>query len=139
MLFPTRINYLEHCQTFQFPHTNLSDCSFFLFVNLQRLLAHCIKKLFFAARKGDDIALDALKETAKYLGIGLAGVVNLLNPEIVVIGGGIAEGGANFLEHVSQEMKQRVLPPAVDKLSVVKAALGNDAGFIGAGLLGEKM
>ncbi len=98
-----------------------------------------IKKLFFAARKGDDIALDALKETAKYLGIGLAGVVNLLNPEIVVIGGGIAEGGANFLEHVSQEMKQRVLPPAVDKLSVVKAALGNDAGFIGAGLLGEKM
>jgi glucokinase len=96
-----------------------------------------IKKVFAAARKGDEIARDALKETARYLGIGLAGVVNLLNPEVVLIGGGIAEGGAGFLEMVSAEVKKYAFESAVEKLSIVKAALGNDAGFIGAGLLGE--
>lgn len=96
-----------------------------------------IKKVFIAAKKGDEIAKDVLSETAKYLGIGLAGVVNLLNPEIVVIGGGIAEGGAGFLDMVSAEIKKCAFDTAVEKLSVVRAALGNDAGFIGAGLLGE--
>lgn len=96
-----------------------------------------IKKVFMAAKKGDEIARDVLNETAKYLGIGLAGVVNLLNPEVVVIGGGIAEGGAGFIEAVSAEVKKYAFDCAVEKLRVVKAALGNDAGFIGAGLLGE--
>jgi glucokinase len=64
--------------------------------------------------------------------------VNLLNPDVVVIGGGVTEGGAGFLEAVSAEIKKRALDSAVEKLSVVRAALGNDAGFIGAGLLGEK-
>jgi len=97
-----------------------------------------IRKVFAAAKKGDEIAKDVLKETATYLGIGLAGVVNLLNPEVVVIGGGVAEGGAVFLDVVSAEIKRRAFDSAVEKLSVVRAALGNDAGFIGAGLLGEK-
>ncbi|MFQ6008908.1 MAG: ROK family protein [Candidatus Zixiibacteriota bacterium] len=96
-----------------------------------------IKKVFIAAKKGDEIARAVLNETAKYLGIGLAGVVNLLNPEIVVIGGGIAEGGAGFIEAVTAELKTYAFDSAVEKLMVVKAALGNDAGFIGAGLLGE--
>jgi len=96
-----------------------------------------IKKVFVAAKKGDEIAKDILNETAMYLGIGLAGIVNLLNPEMVVIGGGIAEGGAGFLEAVSAEIKRRAFESATVNLSVVKAALGNDAGFIGAGLLGE--
>jgi glucokinase len=96
-----------------------------------------IKKVFMAAKKGDEIARDVLNETAKYLGIGLAGVVNLLNPEVVVIGGGIAEGGAGFIEAVASEIKKYAFDCAVEKLRVVKAALGNDAGFIGAGLLNE--
>jgi len=97
-----------------------------------------LKVTYAAAKKGDEIAKDVLKETATYLGIGLAGVVNLLNPEVVVIGGGVAEGGAVFLDVVSAEIKKRAFDSAVEKLSVVRAALGNDAGFIGAGLLGEK-
>jgi glucokinase len=95
-----------------------------------------IKKVFLAAKKGDDIAKEVLVETAGYLGIGLAGVVNLLNPEVVVIGGGISEGGAGFLEAVTAELKKYAFASAVESLTVVKAALGNDAGFIGAGLLG---
>jgi glucokinase len=96
-----------------------------------------IKKLFAAARKGDEIARDVIAETATYLGIGLAGVVNLLNPEIVVIGGGIADGGDYFVETVASEIKRRAFDSAVKNLRVARATLGNDAGFIGAGILGD--
>ena len=96
-----------------------------------------IKKLFNAYKREDEIAVQVLDETAGYVGIALAGLVNLLNPEIVVIGGGIAEGGGRFLEKVQQEVKKRAFSSAVENLIIVKATLGNDAGFIGAGLLGE--
>ena len=96
-----------------------------------------IKKLFTGLRKHDNVARETLDETAAYLGTGLAGVVNLLNPETVVIGGGVADGGGGFVDSVAREIKERAFASAVQNLRVVKAALGNDAGFIGAGLLGE--
>ena len=95
-----------------------------------------IKKIFAALHKGDEIAIEVIRNTATYLGIGLAGIVNLLNPETVVIGGGITDGGGTFIEDVQAEIKKRAFSSATDHLSVVKAELGNDAGFIGAGLLG---
>ncbi len=96
-----------------------------------------IKKLFVANKKGDKTASLVIAETASYLGIGLSGIVNLLNPETVVIGGGITDGGGRFVELVSEELKKHAFSSAVEKLQIVKASLGNDAGFIGAGLLGE--
>jgi glucokinase len=96
-----------------------------------------VKKVFAALKKGDEVAHEAVQETARCLGIGLAGIVNLINPEIVVIGGGIVDGGGGFIEAVSAEIKRTALGSAVEKLHVVKATLGNDAGFIGAGLLVE--
>jgi len=97
-----------------------------------------IKKLFQAARQKDEIAVEVIAETARYLAIGLAGVVNLLNPELVVVGGGVADGGAGFVETVAQELRPRVCDSAAEKLRIVKASLGNNAGFIGAGILGEE-
>ncbi len=96
-----------------------------------------VKKLFSAHKKGDPVAAEVLDETARYLGTGLAGIVNLLNPRSVVIGGGVADGGGGFVEAVAAAIRERALASAVEHLSVVRAALGNDAGFIGAGLLGE--
>jgi glucokinase len=96
-----------------------------------------IKKLFAAAKKGDEIALEALEETATILGAGLSGVVNLLNPEALILGGGIIEGGAGFIETIGAEIRRRAFPSATENLRILKAELGNDAGFIGAGLLGE--
>jgi len=95
-----------------------------------------IKKIFSALKKGDGTTRQVMAETARYLGVGLAGIVNLLNPETVVIGGGIIEGGGGFLEAITAELKKYAFDSAVENLNVVKAALGNDAGFIGAGLLG---
>lgn len=96
-----------------------------------------IKKLFAAAKEDDPVAMEVIRETARYLGIGLAGIINTLNPEILVIGGGITDGGAGFTDMVYENIKEHAFDSAVEKLKVVKAALGNDAGFIGAGLLGE--
>lgn len=96
-----------------------------------------IKQLFTAAKRGDKIANEVLAETAQYLGIGLANLVNLLNPEIIIIGGGIADGGPEFLSKLSLAVKEQAFDSAVKELKIVKATLGNDAGFIGAGLLGE--
>jgi len=96
-----------------------------------------IKKLFAAARKGDETALAVVEETARILGAGLAGVVNLINPEALIFGGGIIDGGAGFIETAGAEIRQRAFPSATENLRILKAELGNDAGFIGAGLLGE--
>nr|MBN2277013.1 ROK family protein [candidate division Zixibacteria bacterium] len=96
-----------------------------------------IRKLFSAARKGDEIALSVIEETATILGAGLSGVINLLNPEALVLGGGIIDGGAGFIETVGAEIRRRAFGAATENLRILKAELGNDAGFIGAGLLGE--
>ncbi len=96
-----------------------------------------IKRLFIAAKKGDPDALAVIAETAEYLGAGLAGAVNLLNPEAVIIGGGVADGGAGFVEAVAAEIRKRAFGSATENLRVARATLGNDAGFIGAGILGE--
>ncbi|MDZ4724307.1 MAG: ROK family protein [candidate division Zixibacteria bacterium] len=96
-----------------------------------------VRKLFAAVKKGDEVALQVINETASYLGAGLASVVNLLNPEIVVIGGGVADGGGGFVEAVAAEIRRRAFKPAVSNLRVAKASLGNDAGFIGAAIVGD--
>ena len=97
-----------------------------------------IRKLFVAAKKKDEVAAGVISATARYLAIGLAGAVNLLNPNLVIIGGGVADGGAGFVETVALELRNRICDSAVDGLRVVKAALGNNAGFVGAGILGEE-
>ncbi len=96
-----------------------------------------IKKLFAAARKGDSVAIDVIQESADYLAIGIANAVNILNPEIVVIGGGVADGGAGFVEAVATEVRKKAVGPSGTDLRITKATLGNDAGFIGASILGE--
>ena len=101
-----------------------------------RKLAKLTPKLIYeAARKGDRLAKKILKDTGMYLGVNLAGVINLLNPEIVVIGGGVADAGEFIFKSVRETVKKRAMPLPAKTAKIVKAKLGEDAGIIGAGVL----
>jgi glucokinase len=90
--------------------------------------------IFQAAEAGDRLAVQILEQEITYLSAGLASVVNLLNPEVIVVGGGFVEAGTSFLHLLEKSIKERAFPSAVKGLKVVRAKLGNDAGFIGAAL-----
>ncbi|MCK4386073.1 MAG: ROK family protein, partial [candidate division Zixibacteria bacterium] len=91
--------------------------------------------IFKAERKGDILASNIINQACAYLGAGIASAVNLLNPQVVVIGGGVSEGGPSFIRRIKKEVRRRAFPSATKNLKVVKAKLGNDAGFIGAAIL----
>ena len=96
------------------------------------------KLIFEAFKKGDRIASQVVDEVSVYLGTAIASAVNLLNPEVVVIGGGVGQAGKRFIRMVEGQVKKRVNPSAAD-FKMKKARMGNDAGFIGAALLGEAL
>ena len=84
------------------------------------------------ARAGDSLAQRAIKETGLSLGIGIANVANLLNPEMIVLSGGITNLGEYLFGPLREEVKKRALPKAVEGLKIVRAELGDNAGVIGA-------
>jgi glucokinase len=96
-----------------------------------------IKIITGAARQDDYVAKEALEETSEYLAIAMGNVANLINPQLIIFGGGIVDGWPEFIGKVSSAIRKHAFPSAVKELKISKAALGNDAGFIGAGLLGE--
>jgi len=91
--------------------------------------------LFEMAKKGNKKAIKVWQITGQYLGIGLANLVNIMNPSIIVIGGGIANVGGLLLKPARKEMKKNILSPLAKNTPVVRAKLGEYAGAIGAGLL----
>lgn len=88
-----------------------------------------------AAQEGDVVAKKIFERMGEYLGIGLASVVNLLNPERIVIGGGIADAGEILFEPLKRTLKHRAMPIQGEAVEIVHAKLGNTAGLIGASLL----
>ena len=90
------------------------------------------KAISSAARAGDKLSKLVMKETGTYLGIALASYVNILNPEIIVIGGGIANAGELLLKPAKKEMMKRAYPIPARNVKVVRAKLRNDAGIIGS-------
>lgn len=89
-----------------------------------------------AAREGDVAATGLLAEVGRRLGQGVAGLVNVLDPEIVVIGGGASEAGELLLAPLRAAFLDSLEGADVrPEVPIVAAALGNDAGAIGAGLL----
>jgi glucokinase-like ROK family protein len=88
-----------------------------------------------AACNGDDIARQLLKEVGRYLGIGIASVINLLGPELIVIGGGVSQAGEFFFEEIQNVIKKRAFTTMVKSPEIVASALGEDASSIGAAAL----
>ncbi len=91
---------------------------------------------FDAAKKGDKAALEVVKKYQEYIADGLANLVNVLCPEIIVVGGGICKEGDYLLGPVNEMMQKRVFGAGLlPERKMVVAQLGNDAGLIGAALL----
>jgi glucokinase len=87
------------------------------------------------ARAGDPVALAALESIGRHLGVGIANVVNIFNPQVVVIGGGMINAGELLLGPARQVMHERALAPQRDEVRVEPAAFGPEAGMLGAGIL----
>jgi glucokinase len=91
--------------------------------------------IYQAGIQGDELALEVLRRMGMYLGIGLAGLVNLLNPEIIIIGGGVSNGWDLFEKHMNQQVRERAFPLPAQRVKITRAECGDDAGLLGAARL----
>lgn len=92
--------------------------------------------IFRLGKKGHPAALEAFRLQGYYLGIVIAGLINLLNPEVVVIGGGAAAGWSLFINVLRDQIKLRAYRKPAERAKIMRAKLGDDAGILGAALLG---
>ena len=92
-------------------------------------------KIFRAGVEGDGLALETFRRMGVYLGIGLANLINILNPEMIVIGGGVVNGWPLFAKHMKHEVSERAFPLLADLVTIVPAECGDDAGLLGAARL----
>jgi glucokinase len=87
------------------------------------------------AHDGDETAIEVLDLIGTNLGVALASFVNIFNPEVIVIGGGVIAAGELLLEPARREVARRALPPSRDEVSIVAAQFGVEAGMVGAAAL----
>ncbi len=87
------------------------------------------------AHDGDRAACEVLELIGTRLGVAIANVVNIFNPELVVVGGGVMGAGEMLLEPARKEMRSRALPPSRDVVDVVAARFAHEAGMVGAAAL----
>ena len=90
-----------------------------------------------AAKAGDPVAKRIFTIMGEYIGFGMASVVNLLNPEKIIVGGGVADAGDFLINPLKETLRKRAMKIAGSAVDVVPAELGNTAGVIGASLLIE--
>lgn len=84
-----------------------------------------------AGKQGDDLALEVFRQMGFYLGIALGGLINVLNPEVIVIGGGAAAGWDLFIGHLEDQIHKRSFREPAERAKLVRAELGDDAGILG--------
>jgi glucokinase len=87
------------------------------------------------AHSGDPVAREALAEVGRRLGAGITSLVNALNPEVVVIGGGAVAAGELLLGPARAVVARRALPPVRERVRIVPAHFGDESGMLGAALL----
>jgi glucokinase len=90
--------------------------------------------IFQGARSGDGVAISVVRDTAKYIGMAIANLATMFDPEIVVLGGIIASSGDIMLEPIRVETMRRLLPRQGEHVKIVLSTLGDDAVAIGAAL-----
>lgn len=90
------------------------------------------KKIVELFLKGDKAAYDVLNEHWKFLGHGIASIINIFSPELIVVGGGISEAGEFYLDNLRKSVNLQVMKDCASNTKIIKALLGNKAGCLGA-------
>ena len=85
-----------------------------------------------AAKDGDELALEVVNDTARFLGVGIGNLLNIFNPEVVVVCGGVTLAGDHLFVPLRREAARRAFKPAVEACRIVPGALGGTAGVYGA-------
>lgn len=96
---------------------------------LSRITAETVYEAIVA---GDEYSRHVMRDTARFLGTGIANLINILNPEMVVISGGVTRAGDHLLEPLRAEVRRRAFRHAADRCRIVTSELGSMAGVIGA-------
>jgi glucokinase len=91
-----------------------------------------------AAKNGDFLALEVISRAATYLGVGMVNLVNIFNPEMIIIGGGMAQMGDLLLDTARQVVEERALPLSAQAVRIVTAQLGDNAGVLGAAVFARQ-
>lgn len=93
------------------------------------------EKVYYAGREGDELALSVFTKFGVYLGIGLANLINIIDPEIIVIAGGVVNGWDLFAPHMQHEVNERAVRVTAQKVKIAAAECGDNAGLLGAARL----
>jgi predicted NBD/HSP70 family sugar kinase len=94
-----------------------------------------VETIFEAAEAGDPLAREVVDEVAGYLGIAIANLVNLFNPELITLGGPIGENGQVLIEPLKREVSRRAMPYSLGMVTIASSDLGAQAGSMGAAVL----
>lgn len=92
------------------------------------------KEVSLAAQGGDTLAREVIDKAATYLGVGMTNLVNALNPQMIIVGGGVSQMGELLLGPARWVVKERAFSVAARAVRIVKAELGEDAGLLGAAI-----
>ena len=93
------------------------------------------EKVYDAGRSGDELALAIFKRFGMYLGIGLANLINLIDPQVIVITGGVVNGWDLFAEEMYRQVTERAFRATAQQVKIARAECGDNAGLLGAARL----
>jgi len=92
-----------------------------------------------AIRRGDKFTAKIIEQTAEYIGIGVANLINIFNPEVVVLGGGVMEALSDeMLPAIIKTAKDHAMPGTIKGVEIISSKLGDNAGITGAAVLARR-
>src|ERR1041385_7425108 len=97
-----------------------------------RLESITAETVYKAAQQGDAVASEIVRDTARYLGVGIANLLNTINADVVVVAGGVTQAGDALFAPLQAEVRRRAFRPAVDATRIVAGELPGTAGVVGA-------
>jgi glucokinase len=95
------------------------------------------ERVYDAGRAGDELALEVFKRFGMYLGIGLANLINFIDPQIIVISGGAANGWDLFASEMYRQVEERAFRSIAQQVKIARAECGDNAGLLGAARLAQ--